>query len=75
MPAKTGNYERSKLGKLLDDRGLTLKDFAEMVYLKTGYLIAITNLSNYCTGFKPIKKIETAKYFADTLEVPLTEIL
>lgn len=75
MPAKTGNYERSKLGKLLDDRGLTLKDFAEMVYLKTGYLIAITNLSNYCTGFKPIKKIETAKHFADTLEVSLTEIL
>lgn len=75
MAAKTGNYERSKLGLLLDERDLKLKDFAEQVYLKTGYFIAITNLSNYVTGFKPIKKIEIAKYFAETLEVPITDIL
>ena len=75
MAAKTGNYERSKLGILLDERNLTLKDFAEQVYLKTGYFIAVTNLSNYCTGLKPIKKVEIAKYFADTLDVTLTEIL
>jgi hypothetical protein len=38
-------------------------------------LIAITNLSNYATGYKPIKKVETAIFFAQALEVPLTDIL
>lgn len=73
--AKLKDYTRSKLGVLLDERGLTLKDFAEQVFVKTGYLIAITNLSNYCTGLKPIKKIEIAMYFAKTLEVELTDII
>ena len=68
-------YTRSKLGKLLDEKNLTLKEFAAMVYDKTGYFIAITNLSNYCTGFRSITKIETARYFADTLDVPVTDIL
>lgn len=75
MAKKSGNYERSKLGKLLDDRNLSLKEFAEMIYFKTGYIIAITNLSNYCTGFKPLNKISIVKHFADTLDVPITEIL
>jgi hypothetical protein len=75
MPAKTGTYERSKLGKILDERDLTLKDFAELVYIKTGYIIAITNLSNYATGYRSIGRIDTAKFFADTLEVPITDIL
>lgn len=74
MP-KRKNEERSKLGKILSERGLTLKQFAEMVFEKTGYFIAVTNLSNFATGFRQIKKIEIAKYFADTLEVEITEIL
>jgi hypothetical protein len=73
--ANEKNYDRSKLGLLLDERNLTLKDFAALVYERTGYLIAITNLSNYCTGYKPIKKVETAIYFSQALEVPLTDIL
>lgn len=68
-------YKRSKLGLILDERGLSLKDFAAMVYEKTGYFIAVTNLSNYCTGFKELKKIQVAKMFADTLEIPITDIL
>lgn len=75
MAQKEKSYERSKLGAILDERGLTLRDFATMVYEKTGYFIAVTNLSNYCTGFRPIKKIEIAKMFADTLEIPITDIL
>lgn len=75
MEQKEKNYQRSKLGTILDERGLTLRDFATMVYEKTGYFIAVTNLSNYCTGFRPIKKIEIAKMFADTLEIPITDIL
>jgi hypothetical protein len=68
-------YARSKLGRILDERDMTLKDFAALVFEKTGYLIAITNLSNYCTGYKPIKKVDTALYFAQALEVPLSDIL
>lgn len=69
------SYARSKLGVLLDERGLTLKEFAALIFEKTGYLIAVTNLSNYITGYKPIKKVETAMFFAQALEVPLTDIL
>lgn len=65
----------SKLGRLIRERGMTQKEFATLVYEKTGYFIAVTNLSNYCSGYKPIKKIETAKIFADVLDVPITEIL
>lgn len=75
MAAKTGDYNRSKLGLLLKERELSLKDFAELVYNTTGYIIAITNLSNYCTGYRKIGRIETAKFFADTLEVSITDIL
>jgi hypothetical protein len=67
--------ERSKLGQLIKEKGLTQKEFAEMVFQKTGYLIAVTNLSNYCSGYKNIKKIDTIQKFAETLEVPITDIL
>jgi len=75
MAKKTREYQRSKLGLLLDERNLTLNDFAELVYLKTGYIIAVTNLSNYCTGLKPINKVSIAKYFAETLQVELPDIV
>ena len=68
-------YQRSKLGHLIDERNMTLKEFAQLVYEKTGYFIAITNLSNYCTGLRPLKKIEIIKKFRDTLEIPITELL
>jgi hypothetical protein len=74
MP-KRKNEERSKLGKILTERGLTLKEFAEMVFEKTGYFIAVTNLSNFATGYREIKKIEIATYFAETLEVDIKEIV
>jgi hypothetical protein len=74
MPPRKSE-ERAKLGKLLDDRGLTLKEFAEMVYERTGYFIAVTNLSNICTGYRTIKKVEVAKHFAETLNVDIKDIL
>lgn len=67
--------EKSKLGKAIKEKGLTQKEFAELLYQKTGYFIAVTNLSNFCSGFRTIKKIETARMFADVLEVDLNEIL
>ena len=75
MEKKEITQKRSKLGQILDERDLTLKEFAAMVYEKTGYFIAVTNLSNYCTGFRPLTKIDTARYFAETLEIPVTDIL
>ncbi len=75
MKTKEKTYNRSKLGKLLDEKDLTLKEFASMVFDKTGYFIHITNLSNYCTGFREIRRIDTAKYFAETLDVPVTDII
>jgi hypothetical protein len=75
MPKKDRGYEKGKLGSLLAERGITYKEFAEMVFIKTGYFIAISNLCNYATGWKPITRIDIAKHFADTLEVPITDIL
>lgn len=72
---KEVTYQRSKLGMILKDRDLTLKEFAEMIFIKTGYFIAITNLSNYCTGYRPISSIKVAQKFAETLELPITDIL
>lgn len=69
-------YEKqSKLGKLIREKGMTQKEFAELLYAKHGYFIALTNLSNFCSGLKSIKKIETAMMFADVLEVDIVEIL
>ena len=67
--------EKSKLGKIIKERGLTQREFAEMVFQKTGYLIAVTNLSNYCTGYRAISSIKVAQKFAETLELPITDIL
>lgn len=66
---------RSKLGELLDQRGLTLRAFAAELYEKTGYLINVTNLSNYCTGLKQIRNVEIARKFADALDVTINEIV
>jgi hypothetical protein len=67
--------EKSKLGQLIKDRGMTQREFAERVFTETGYFIALSNLCNYCSGYKTLKKVETAKIFAKVLQVPLEEIL
>ena len=72
---KEVTYQRSKLGVILKDRDLTLKEFAELIFIKTGYFIAITNLSNYCTCYRAISSIKVAQKFAETLELPITDIL
>ena len=68
-------YTRSKLGEILKERKMTQREFAEILFEKTGYFIALTNLSNICSGFRPIAKLDTAKKFADALDVPITDIL
>jgi len=68
------DYKRSKLGLMLDARGLTLIKFAEMVYKKTGYLIAISNVSAYCTGYKKLTKISILEKFAITLDCKIEDL-
>ena len=72
---KEKKYQTSKLGMLLKERGITQREFAQMLFEKSGYLIHTTNLSNLCTGFRSIKKIQTAQKFADVLNVSINEIL
>ena len=67
--------KKSKLGTKIREKGYSQKEFAEIVFEKTGYFIAVTNLSNYCSGYKPIKRLETARLFASVLECPIEEIL
>ena len=59
----------------LDERGYTLKEFAELVYDKTGYFIAITNLSNYVTGYKEISHLDIARNFAKALDIDVKDLL
>ena len=67
--------KKSKLGEKIKKSGLSQKEFAELVFEKTGYFIAVTNLSNYCSGYKPIRRLETARLFAQVLECPIEDIL
>ena len=67
--------KRSKLGVILDEKGLSYKDFAEIVYLKTGYLIHKENICNYATGWKDIKTIKVATYLAQALDLDVNDII
>lgn len=75
MARKPQTKRKSKLGMLLQERGLKLHEFAAMVFEHTGYFIEITNLSNFCTGCRSIKAIKVALYFAQTLGVAIEDII
>jgi hypothetical protein len=75
MPNDATALRDTKLGKLLHDRGISLRQFAEDVYNKTGYFIATQNLSSYCTGYKKLTRIEIARHFAATLGVDIDDII
>lgn len=69
------NHRQTKLGKLLNEKGYSLKDFATMVYDKTGYLIHLQNLSTLCSGSRKLVRIDMAQRFADTLGVDIKDIV
>jgi hypothetical protein len=66
---------KTKLSKLLADRQLNQRQFAELVYDHTGYLVHLQNLSNLVTGLKTIKTIAVAQAFATTLGVTIEDII
>ena len=72
---KDKGYSRSKLGVILDERGISCSRFAELVFEKTGYLAFVQNISNYATGYRDIKTIKIARHFADTLELTIEDIV
>jgi len=66
---------KTKFGQLLDNRGLSLSEFGELLYNKTGHFMLPNNISNYATGYKKISTIKLATLFAKALNVDLTEII
>lgn len=69
------NHKSSKLGEIVKKRGFTLTQLGSLIYDKTGHYISVQNLSSYCTGFRRIGTIEMAKRIADSLEVPVSDIV
>ena len=67
--------QKTKLALLLDQRGINQREFAELIYEKTGYFMHLQNISNYCTGYKQIKTIKVAQAIAETLEVSIIEVI
>jgi len=47
----------TKFGKLLDKRELSLSEFGELLFNKTGHFMLPNNISNYATGYKKISSI------------------
>lgn len=67
--------KRSKLGIILDQRGLSYQDFAELVFEKTGFFIHAQNICSFSTGLREIKTIKIATFLSYTLGVEITDII
>jgi transcriptional regulator with XRE-family HTH domain len=66
---------KTKFGQILDKRGLSLTQFGELLYIKTGHWMSPNNISNYATGYKTISTIKLASLFAKALGVEINEII
>jgi transcriptional regulator with XRE-family HTH domain len=75
MAQQQQRVKGSKLQDILTERGLTQQDFAATLYEKTGFFISPQHLSNFCTGYRQLKKLDMAMAFAQTLEVDVTAIV
>jgi hypothetical protein len=67
--------KRSKLGELIDQKELTYKEFAELVFAETGFFIHKENVCNYATGLREIKTLKLAINFAKALNVDVNDII
>jgi transcriptional regulator with XRE-family HTH domain len=67
--------EKTKLALLLEQKGLNQREFAELVYEKTGFIMHLQNISNYHTGYKQIKTIKIAQIIAETLDVSILDVI
>jgi hypothetical protein len=67
--------KRSKLGLVIDEKGLTYQEFAEILFNETGYFVHRQNICNYATGFREIKSLKMANLFAQALKVEVNDIV
>jgi hypothetical protein len=67
--------KRSKLGLVIDEKGLTYQKFAEILFEETGYFMHRQNVWQYASGFSEIKSIKMANSFAQALKVDVNDIL
>ena len=65
----------TKFGKLLDKRELSLSEFGELLFNKTGHFMLPNNISNYATGYKKISSIKLATLFAKALDVEINDLI
>jgi transcriptional regulator with XRE-family HTH domain len=66
---------KTKLALLLEQKGLNQREFAELVYEKTGFIMHLQNISNYHTGYKQIRTIKIAQIIAETLDVSILDVI
>ncbi len=67
--------QKTKLALLLEQKGLNQREFAELVYEKTGFIMHLQNISNYHTGYKQIRTIKIAQIIAETLDVSILDVI
>ena len=65
----------TKFGQILNEREMSLSEFGELLYEKTGHFMLPNNISNYATGYKNISTIKLAKLFAKALGVEIKDII
>ncbi len=73
--AKLKHKQKTKLAKLLKERGLDAKAFAELVYEETNFLIAVQNLYPILNGKIKNYMIDKAKAFSKALGVTIEEVI
>jgi hypothetical protein len=67
--------KRSKLGEVIDQKGITYQEFAEILFKETGYFMHRQNVWQYASGFLEIKSIKMAQCFAQALKVDVNDII
>lgn len=65
--------EKTKLGLLLKDRGLSQRDFQALIYEKTGKYFSASAICNYVNGKHTNLLLENAQIIAKSLDMSLEE--
>jgi transcriptional regulator with XRE-family HTH domain len=66
---------KTRIARILQERGLTQKQFSELIKKKTGCEITNCNISRHVNGKKAYMSTETLMIFAITLDVSADSLL
>ena len=72
---KTAVPNRSKLGRIIDEKGLSRREVADALLVQFGYYINTTNMGAYCTGVKVLRNVRYLKMFAQVLGVTIEDLV